>query len=678
MTPITGARVHDATAPAPQRTDGCPLIADQPSALYRFASAVRGFEELTLDLFRRNLVAGTTHTCIGQEICQIAVARALLDVDDLMVSTHRNHGHYLARTGDFSGLLAEIMGRATGVCGGRGGSQHISRPGFHSSGVQAGLTALAVGHAWSCSRRRSSGIAVAVVGDGTLGEGLLYESLNLASVWGVPVLFVVENNGIAQTTSTAATTGGSIAARGVAFGLRTWELDDAEPTFVGDVADVVAEIRRTRQPGFLIIKTIRLGPHSKSDDTRTAAELAELRARDPLARLAARLDADERTRIDADNRLWLAQVERDALAAPPSAYERVPDHLFACGENSGHATAPPPRGLETCRASLTAALTRLLRDDPRVVLLGEDLHDPYGGAFKVTQGLSTAFPGRVISTPISEAAIVGAGIGLALAGDRPIVEIMFGDFLTLAMDQLVNHAVKLGPLQPGMPVPLVVRAASGGRRGYGPTHSQSFESLAAAVPGLTVVAPSFRHDPGVLLERAVRAWPHPTIFFESKIGYGMICDAGDYREAPAHPLDPAARLFPLLVAGPASAEVTLVTTASSLPVVEEAARQLAGEELTTRVAVLPLLAPLPVRTIRDLLLDAPFVAVVDDGPVAFGVGAEVGALLAEAGRVSRFLRIGARPVPVPAARTLESAILPGADAIVHAVFAALTGRSGLN
>src|SRR5262249_26472394 len=162
--------------------------------------------------------------------------------------------------------------------------------------------------------------------------------------------------------------------------------------------------------------------------------------------------------------------------------------------------------------------------------------------FKVTAGLSTAFPGRVISTPISEAGIAGASIGLALAGFRPIMEVMFADFLGLCLDQIYNHAVKFPGIFPGMQVPLVIRSPSGGRRGYGPTHSQSPETLFTSVPGLTVVAGSHRHDNGRLLADATLAWPYPVLFVEHKLLYGQVQDPADYRPLAPAAADPGAGL----------------------------------------------------------------------------------------------------------------------------------------
>jgi 2-oxoisovalerate dehydrogenase E1 component len=317
------------------------------------------------------------------------------------------------------------------------------------------------------------------------------------------------------------------------------------------------------------------------------------------------------------------------------------------------------------RAALNHSLRKLLTGDPRVVLLGEDMHDPYGGAFKVTAGLSTDFPLRVISTPISEAGVVGSSIGLALAGFRPIAEIMFADFVTLAMDQLYNHAVKFPGMFPGAEVPLVVRTPSGGRRGYGPTHSQSPENLLAGVPGLTVVFPSHRHEAGVLLERAVSSWPYPTVFFEHKLVYGLTCDPASYRESIADTEDAAAALFPTLVSGSSNPDLTLVGYGGILSILESVAAKLEEEELEVEIVVPALLAPLPRRTLVGLLRNRERILVVEEGHAEYGFAAELGAALLEAGHAGRFLRIGTPPVPVPAARSLEADVIPSEEFILE-------------
>src|SRR5215470_7952269 len=273
---------------------GKPLLPLDTPTIYGFAHLIRLTEQLLLDLFSQELLSGTTHTCIGQELCQMSVVRALDHANDVVLSNHRNHGHFLTYSGDPLGLIAEIMGRESGVCGGYGGSQHIAYRHFHSNGVQAGMTAIGAGLAKARQMAKDDSIVAVFVGDGTLGEGLLYEALNLASIWRLPMLYVVENNGIAQTTDTKHTTGGSILARGAAFGLKCWEIDDASESLLADAERIVAETRRSAAPGFVVIHTRRQGPHSKGDDLRPSAELDAIKSRDPLTRVGASLPAAER------------------------------------------------------------------------------------------------------------------------------------------------------------------------------------------------------------------------------------------------------------------------------------------------------------------------------------------------------------------------------------------------
>lgn len=646
---------------------GKPRIGLDAASLYRWAHLLRSTERLILDLFSRGELSGTTHTCLGQELCQAAVVRALSDPDDVVLSNHRNHGHFLTYSGDFLGLVAEIMGRAAGVCGGYGGSQHIAYRHFHSNGVQAGMTAIGAGMALARRRAGGASIVAAMIGDGTLGEGLLYESLNLASIWQAPMLFVVENNGIAQTTDTRATTGGSIRARGEAFGLRTWSLDDSSETFCSDVDELVRELRASGGPGMLVVETARLGPHSKGDDLREATERERIERRDPVAALGRRLDEAQRSEIERLNRAYLAEIEASALASPHARFESVPLHALrpaspGDGQLSQSAEAP------NVRTAINRALEALLQRVPQIVLLGEDLHEPYGGAFKVTSGLSERFAGRVISTPISEAGVVGAAVGLALAGSRPVVEIMFADFMTLAMDQLYNHAVKFPGMFPDCSVPLVVRAPCGGRRGYGPTHSQCIENLLVSVPGLTVVYGSHRHNVGQLLVDLCTRWPNPAAFLEHKLLYGQAQERGDYETVDASPFDPGAALFPTLRGGSDRPDVTLVGFGGIVPLLESVAQRLrTEEELEVEIVVPALLTPLPRHTLVAALADRERIVCVEESHHEFGVSAEIVAALAESGWRGRCARIGTAPVPIAAARSLEAALLPDEQSIVEAV-----------
>ena len=329
----------------------------------------------------------------------------------------------------------------------------------------------------------------------------------------------------------------------------------------------------------------------------------------------------------------------------------------------------------TVRASLNAALAAALADDERVIVLGEDVADPYGGAFKVTAGLSTRFPDRVLTTPISEAGIVALATGMALRGFRPIAEIMFGDFLFLAGDQLVNHAAKYCAMfNQQVRVPLVVRAPMGGRRGYGPTHSQSLEKHFLGVPGLWVVAPHPLGDPGALLRQAI-ALDHPVLFVEHKLGYGEpvrddVPDRDTIRLADAAAPFPTVRLRPR---GPADG--LLLCYGGMVPLALRAADVLhEREQVHVELVVISQLSPTPASHLEAILADAaPSVVVtVEEAPAEGGWGAELIATI-ERLRDARGLgaiayrRVGAKNTPIPAARDLEDGVLPQVDDIVAAV-----------
>ncbi|TWP48832.1 thiamine pyrophosphate-dependent dehydrogenase E1 component subunit alpha [Lentzea tibetensis] len=276
---------------------------------------IRHFELALLRMFDEGKLNGTTHTCLGQEYVPVALA-PLLD-GDFVLSNHRGHGHYLAHTRDPEGLLAEIMGRAGAVCNGVGGSQHVHTEGFLSTGVQGQSLPLAVGIGLHHKRIGSGQIAVAYVGDGTWGEGTVYEALNMASLWQVPVLVVVEHNGIAQSTPTALEMAGNIGDRARAFGVDFLSVSSKDVSEIRSlVSPVIARVRDEHRPAVIEFRTTRVGPHSKGDDTRSADEIASVRAADWYAALADRpgfAELDARVRESVDR--MVAEVEARALSS---------------------------------------------------------------------------------------------------------------------------------------------------------------------------------------------------------------------------------------------------------------------------------------------------------------------------------------------------------------------------
>jgi acetoin:2,6-dichlorophenolindophenol oxidoreductase subunit alpha len=266
--------------------------------LYRRMRFIRRFEETVLALFEEGLLNGTTHACIGQEANGVGLMEHLRDGDHLF-SNHRCHGHFLAWSGDAFGLLAEIMGKPAGLCAGIGGSQHICAPGFKSNGVQGGIVPAAAGIALAEQLRGSDGLSVVFLGDGTLGEGVVYETLNLTALWQLPLLLVLEDNGWSQSTPSSLNLAGDISARFTAFGLPVVEVATTDVLEVEAAAgEAVAGCRARQGPGVLVIHTYRLCHHSKNDDHRPIEEVQLRWAYDPLVVHGVRLDADEWTGID--------------------------------------------------------------------------------------------------------------------------------------------------------------------------------------------------------------------------------------------------------------------------------------------------------------------------------------------------------------------------------------------
>jgi TPP-dependent pyruvate/acetoin dehydrogenase alpha subunit len=291
------------------------MISD--SYLYRSLYRIRRFEETVMENFPRGVFYGTTHTCVGQEANAVGVL-AQIEGHDIVFSNHRSHGHYLAYGGDPRALFAELMGRSTGVCSGRGGSQHLHWRNFYSNGIQGGIIPIATGMALAEKYKRSGAVTIAFMGDGTLGEGVIYEAFNMASLWQAPILYVLENNHIAQTTPIELAVAGSIEARFRAFNIPATVIETADVyEILLAASDLISEVRLKCSPCALIIHTHRFGPHSKGDDTRDPAEIEEmLKNFDPIKIQAARLVDGERVTIEAEVEMEISNAYEQALNDP--------------------------------------------------------------------------------------------------------------------------------------------------------------------------------------------------------------------------------------------------------------------------------------------------------------------------------------------------------------------------
>jgi len=629
------------------------------------AYLVRTVEEQLLRLFAAGKLSGTTHTCIGQEMAAVALAAALDRRNDVVVSNHRCHGHYLAWTDDPDGLLAEVMGKATGACAGLGGSQHLCAPGFFSNGIQGGIVPVAAGLAFAKKLAASDGIAAVCIGDGTLGEGVVYETLNMAAKWSLPLLIVLENNLYAQSTSQSETLAGDICARAAAFGIATlhgdtWRHEDLAVLLRG----AAETVRRDCRPIFVRVDTYRLAAHSKGDDDRDPREIDGYKSRDPLNQFLANGDTLAEPELAAIRERVERAIERAA---------RAPVLELEPGLNGARGGAPlawkqPAAESGTQLAAINRALAGWLAEDERVLLLGEDVRSPYGGAFKATRGLSDDHPNRVLNTPISEAGIVGVANGLALGGRRPIVEIMFGDFLALCFDQLLNHAAKFRGMYNGrVSSAIVVRTPMGGGRGYGPTHSQNLEKHLVGVPGLRVLVLHGR-APIASLYQALRGSVEPTLIVENKLLYRERADAA---LPPGYELAETAEPYPTTALRPKGQQpdVTVVAFGRMSLLAEQVAAELAAEEIYLELLFPLSVSPLDARPLQESVTRTGKLVVVEEGTAHFDLASEVVARALEGYRGAgclRVRRIAAQPRPIPSALELELAVLPSAASLREA------------
>jgi TPP-dependent pyruvate/acetoin dehydrogenase alpha subunit/pyruvate/2-oxoglutarate/acetoin dehydrogenase E1 component len=649
-----------------------------PRELYRTMLRIRAFEERVLALFGHGELRGTTHVCLGQEAVA-AGACAALGEEDYVTSTHRGHGHMIARGASMERMMAELFGRAAGYSRGAGGSQHMAAAevGFlGSNGITGGGLPLAAGAGLSQQLRKTRGIVLAFLGDGASAQGTFHESVNLATIWRLPVVYLAENNQYAMGTPVSATCpDGDVARRAAGYGIPGVRVDGNDPVAVCEAVEAARE-RALREEGPTLIEavTYRATGHSRSDRREYVpdGEAEAWAGRDPLARLRTAL-LEELTDPQP-----LEAMARDAEAEVEAAVDRARGgeplgagaylHSPEAGTHEPPALESSPSAEEcTYAEAIYKALARAL-SDRSVVFLGEDVAD-YGGAFKVSGDLFCCVGSeRVRNTPISENTLVGCGLGAAMTGCRAVVEIMFMDFLLLAMDQLVNHAAKFGRIYGGQfALPLTVRTPAGGYRGYGATHSQCFEGLLAGVPDLRVYTPATVQDAYDLLLEAIYR-DEPVVVVEHKLLYGT-----------RGRLDPRAGGLAPGTARIAreGGDLTIVTFGGMLPLALTAADRLAEGGVRAEVVDLRTLAPLDVETMAASAAKTQRVILLEEGHRTGGVGAELAATLGEAtfGYLDApVLRVAARDVPVPAAEHLEREVLPQLGHLLDAARRLLTGE----
>lgn len=642
------------------------LTHDELLGFYREMVRIRRFEEKCAELYQAEKIRGFLHLAIGEEAIAAAVMRVLRP-DDAIVSTYREHGHALARGIPMRAIMAEMAGKATGCSGGRGGSMHLFDKAtrfYGGNAIVGGGLPLAAGAALASKMQGQDSIAACFFGEGAVAEGEFHESLNLAALWKLPVLFICENNLYAMGTRLdLSESQPDIHLKAQSYNMPSEAIDGMDVVALAAAANrAVAAIRAGGGPYFLECRTYRFRAHSMFDPQlyRDKAEVEAWKAKGPLLRFRAWLqdahlihDAEFQA-VEQAADAEIADAARFAEESPLEPVNTLTQHVYGVPEEPPPgplAITAPARTLtyrDAAREGLRAALTH----DPRVFMMGEDIAH-YGGCYAVSKGMLAEFgPERIRDTPLSESGFVGAGIGAAMSGMRPIVEIMTVNFAMLALDQLLNTAATIRHMSGGQfGVPLVVRMATGAGRQLAAQHSHSLEGWFAHIPGLKVLAPATHEDVFGMVLGALQD-PDPVLIFEHVMLYNA---EGVLPENPG-----AADISRAAIRRPGS-DMTLITYGGSLPKALAAAEELAVSGVSAEVIDLRVLRPLDTAAILASVSRTRRALVVDEGWRTGSLSAEIFAVIAEQAfweLDAPLSRVCSAEVPIPYPRHLEEAALP--------------------
>ncbi len=621
----------------------------------------RLFEEKTDEEFRKGNLYGTTHLSIGQEASHTGLCLAL-EKGDWFVPTHRCHGFNIASGSSIDKMFSEMMGSRHGLCMGLGGSMHmtdIEHYNLGSSAVVGSGIPLALGVAYALKRQKKENISIAIFGDGASSRGTLHEAMNLSSVWNLPVLFYMENNhyGMSASSSRMISTS-SVASRSSGYGIeyRTVDGNDFDAVYLA-VKEARKYIIENKRPFFIECNTYRQCGHSKSDKLfyRTRDEEREWAEKDPVLIYRQKhsigdiefeeLKLREKERVaSAWERAWstkddiLTPEEVSSLVTPPSS------EFVSTSETTVHRA--------TYREALREALDDILSSSDKFSLIGEDI-GLYGGCFGVTGNLYEKHPGQVFETPVSEETFTGMAVGSAYLSEHPIVEIMYGDFLTLASDALVNHASKSYFMSAGaLRCPMIVRTAAGGGTGHGAQHTQNLENMFMNIPGMKIVAPSDARSAKALLKGA--SYENcPILFLEHKALYDKeYDDVGD-----------SSFILPLGKAIVSGEGKDLLVIGYSRPF--STAKDILSDKVCTFLDIASL-KPLDEEAIEEYGREFTKVLILEDTPLQSSVAETVYRLIKGVNPNADIIVLHSVDSPLPFSRRLECSSLVSKEEIVGA------------
>jgi 2-oxoisovalerate dehydrogenase E1 component len=639
------------------------LTEDRLRELYRALLLPRLIEEKALLLLRQGRLA-KWFSGMGQEAIAVGVTAALRE-DDWILPMHRNLGVFTGRGLDLGRLFRQLFGKDGGFTRGRDRTFHFGALDRRVVGMISHLGAMlpvADGLALASQLAGTRRVAAAFTGDGATSEGDFHEAANLAAVWKLPVLFVIENNQYGLSTPVSEQYAcADLADRASGYGMPGRVVDGNDLLAVYRVVEeAAARARRGGGPTLLEFKTFRMRGHEEASGTAYVPQelFQEWAQKDPVVRFervlleSGVLSPAERDALRAELKPRIDALVDEALAAPDpvSTAERELADVYA---PSGVSAAEPPRAARAESPerryvdAISDGLREAMRADSRTLLLGQDIAE-YGGVFKVTEGFVREFgKARVRNTPIIESGAIGAALGLALDGYVPVVEMQFADFITCGFNQIVNNLAKTH-YRWGARVPVVVRSPVGGGVGAGPFHSQDVEAWFTHVAGLKVVAPATPYDAKGLLLSAVQDG-NPVLYLEHKLLY----------RSARGPVPPGPYTIPLGRAQVAreGRQATVITYGVGVPWALEAAERLAATE-GRDIEVIDLRTLLPwdrdevMRSVRK----TGRALVLHEAPLTGGFGAEVAATIAADAFEwldAPVARVGGLDMPVPFSRALE-------------------------
>lgn len=644
--------------------------------LYEKMVLLRRFESTARDLYKKGIWPGFIHLYIGEEATAVGVCANLND-DDWITSTHRGHGHALAKGVPVNLVMSELFGKATGCCGGRGGSMHLYYPSvglLGTNGLVAGGIPMAVGTGLGAKTCGSKQVGVAFFGDGASNHGAFLESMNFAAVQKIPIIFVCENNLYATATPiSSATANTEIATKAAAFGLPGVAVDGYDVIAVYKaVKDAVERARRGDGPTLIESKTYRWCGHHEGDPVfgtyRTEDELNAWKARCPIKTFRSRLIDElgfKMSQLDAVDKRIEKEIN-DAVefgfASPDPDPALIHEYTYCEPINPEQpVTLTTGSKSQTWLDAVRDGIAEEMRREEKIIYLGEGIGER-AGCFAQTKGLWEEFSGRrVIDTPICELAFTGACIGAAAVGSPAIADLMFADFLFDTGNQLVQQAAKLCYMSNGqVNVPLVVRAAGGMIKNAGAHHSGMYYPVWSHIPGLIVVVPSSPAEAKGLMKSAIRT-KNPVVFIEHK---AMFASRG---EVPV-----GEYLIPLGQANVVreGSDITLVSCGLLVQKSVEAAEQLQTKGISCEIIDLRTIVPLDMETIVKSVSKTGHLLIVDEAWSMFGVGAEIAASMMEQGFDELDAPIGrlhTERVSFPFSPSLENAVAVTVEKIIAAV-----------